>query len=198
MSKNYYEVLDLPLDASSHVIKEQYRFVLHAWHPDKFPNPKQKLRAQDRTKEINEAYKILSDPQKRRQYDVFLLSQATQSYSTEAQRSTSDTPSREPIETEQRRAEYVRQRQREAEAERQRIEKERQQFVREQAERLRAEQQEKNRYATNHDTKSAPDSPIACQKCGQSDASLRWSAFPYVVSILILTFRRGWGGLFCG
>jgi len=43
----------------------------------------------------------------------------------------------------------------------------------------------------------APDIPVSCQKCGRSDSSLRLCAFPYIVSILILTFRRTWGGLYC-
>jgi hypothetical protein len=193
-NKNYYEVLDVPSDASPQAIKEQYRFLLHAWHPDKFPNPQQKLRAQERTKEINEAYEILSDPQKRRQYDKFLFDHATQTNSTNAQRPTPNASAQAPTEQERRRAEYVRQRQQEAEAERQRVEEERQQYVREQAERLRAEAQEREFQGTR-----VPFGfPVACQKCGRSDASLRWSAFPYVISIVILTFRRGWGGLFCG
>ncbi len=39
--------------------------------------------------------------------------------------------------------------------------------------------------------------PTCCQKCGNSDATLRFAAFPYVVSVVILTFRRAWGGLYC-
>jgi hypothetical protein len=41
------------------------------------------------------------------------------------------------------------------------------------------------------------DIPIHCEKCGQSDSSLRLAVFPYVVSVVLLTFRRSWGGLYC-
>lgn len=34
--------------------------------------------------------------------------------------------------------------------------------------------------------------PTKCQACGKSDATLRFAAFPYVISIIIMTFRRGW------
>ena len=194
--KNYYEILDLSLDASPQTIKEQYRFMLHAWHPDKFPNPQQKIRAEERTKNINEAYEVLSDPQKRSHYNEFLLKQIKQSQSAEARGQHAD--AQESLDPEQRRAEYVRQRQYEAAVERQRVEKEREQFVRDESERLRAEQQGQNRDHANSATKIRPNFPITCQKCGRSDASLRWAAFPYVVSVVILTFRRSWGGLFCG
>lgn len=195
-NKNYYEVLELASDASPEAIKEQYRFLLHAWHPDKFPNPQLKLRAQERTKEINEAYETLGDRQKRIQYDVLLRNRTTSDVASK-QHPTSNPHSQQPTDFEQRRAEYVRQRQQEAEAERQRVEKERQQYVREQAERLQAEQKH-SQYATSNPTQGPLDFPVACQRCGRSDASLRWSVFPYVVSVIILTFRRAWGDLFCG
>jgi hypothetical protein len=43
-------------------IKEQYHFLIQAWHPDKFSNPIQKAKAEEKTKEINEAYSVLKDP----------------------------------------------------------------------------------------------------------------------------------------
>jgi hypothetical protein len=39
--------------------------------------------------------------------------------------------------------------------------------------------------------------PTACQECGRSDASLRFSQFPFVISVVLVTFRRGDGGLYC-
>jgi len=45
----------------------------------------------------------------------------------------------------------------------------------------------------NHSSVS-PNFPVRCQACGKSDASLRLAAFPYLVSIIIMTFRRGWSG----
>lgn len=47
-----------------------------------------------------------------------------------------------------------------------------------------------NRYAP-------PPIPMHCEACGRSDESLRYAAFPYVVSVLVVTFRRGWSGLYC-
>jgi len=38
---------------------------------------------------------------------------------------------------------------------------------------------------------------IACEKCGRSDSSLRATIFLYVISIIIMTFKRGWGGVLC-
>jgi len=39
--KDYYQILEVGTDASQDIIKEQYRFLVQAWHPDKFPNPSQ-------------------------------------------------------------------------------------------------------------------------------------------------------------
>jgi hypothetical protein len=43
-----------------------------------------------------------------------------------------------------------------------------------------------------------PPGPIACQLCGRQDETLRAVVYPYVVSFLILTFRRSFAGLWCG
>ncbi|MBK7453379.1 MAG: DnaJ domain-containing protein [Anaerolineales bacterium] len=68
--KDYYEIFEIASDAPQDAIKEQYRFLVHAWHPDKFQNPAQKLKAEDKIKEINAAYVILGDPAKRTEYDI--------------------------------------------------------------------------------------------------------------------------------
>ena len=60
---NYYKILGLQQTASQEEIKDAYRELAKKFHPDKNPN------SIDRFKRINEAYKILSDPQKRKQYD---------------------------------------------------------------------------------------------------------------------------------
>jgi curved DNA-binding protein CbpA len=67
--KNYYEILEVPRDASAQRIKEQYLLLINAWHPDKFTNPAQKAIAEEKTKDINEAYSILKNPVKRYEYD---------------------------------------------------------------------------------------------------------------------------------
>ena len=69
LAKNdYYEVLGVPRDASQDDIKRAYRQLAKKYHPDANPNDPS---AQDRFKEINEAYEVLSDPEKRANYDRF-------------------------------------------------------------------------------------------------------------------------------
>jgi len=65
--KDYYRILGVSRNASQEEIKRAYRRLARQFHPD--VNPGDKV-AEERFKEINEAYQILSDPQKRRQYDM--------------------------------------------------------------------------------------------------------------------------------
>ncbi len=65
MSKDYYEILGVSKDASEDEIKKAYRKLAHKHHPDKEGGDEEKF------KEINSAYQILSDKQKRQQYDQF-------------------------------------------------------------------------------------------------------------------------------
>ncbi|MDG6923155.1 MAG: molecular chaperone DnaJ [Nitrososphaerota archaeon] len=65
--RDYYEVLDVPKDASKEQIKNAYRKLAMQYHPDRNKSPG----AEDRFKEISEAYAILSDDAKRAQYDRF-------------------------------------------------------------------------------------------------------------------------------
>lgn len=64
-----YSILDVSPGASLEAIKERFRFLAQAYHPDKFASPKHKRQAEERFKRINEAYRILSDPEKRAKYD---------------------------------------------------------------------------------------------------------------------------------
>ncbi len=68
MAKDYYAVLGLEKSAGADQIKKAYRKLALKYHPDKNPNDKQ---AEERFKEITEAYAVLSDPEKKRQYDQF-------------------------------------------------------------------------------------------------------------------------------
>ena len=64
MAKDYYEILGVSRGASSEEIKRAYRKLAHEHHPDKGGE-------HEKFKQINEAYQVLSDPDKRRQYDQF-------------------------------------------------------------------------------------------------------------------------------
>lgn len=65
--RDYYDVLGVSRDASLEEIKKAYRKLALEWHPDRNKSPE----AEARFKEINEAYEILSDPEKRAAYDQF-------------------------------------------------------------------------------------------------------------------------------
>lgn len=66
--RDYYEVLGVQKDATQDQIKKAYRKIAMANHPDTHPNDKA---AEERFKEASEAYEILSDDNKRRNYDQF-------------------------------------------------------------------------------------------------------------------------------
>jgi molecular chaperone DnaJ len=68
MARDYYEVLGLKRGASSKDIKQAYRKLARKHHPDVNPGDKN---AEDRFKEINRAYEVLSDGEKRKKYDRY-------------------------------------------------------------------------------------------------------------------------------
>lgn len=66
--RDYYEVLGVPRDADEAALKKAYRQLAKKYHPDINPGDKE---AEAKFKEASEAYAVLSDPEKRRQYDQF-------------------------------------------------------------------------------------------------------------------------------
>lgn len=68
-SKDYYGILNIPKEATEQQIKKAYKKLAMKWHPDKnVDNPEI---AEKKFKEVSEAYQVLSDPEKRKKYDMF-------------------------------------------------------------------------------------------------------------------------------
>ena len=66
--RDYYDVLGVDKSADETSIKKAYRSLAKKYHPDMNPGDAE---AEKKFKEVNEAYAILSDPQKKQQYDQF-------------------------------------------------------------------------------------------------------------------------------
>ena len=67
IKQDFYEVLGVPRNASDAEIKRAFRKLAFQYHPDR----NKELGAEEKFKEINEAYQILSDPEKRHRYDRY-------------------------------------------------------------------------------------------------------------------------------
>src|SRR6202042_688832 len=66
--KDYYALLGVPKNAAEKDIKSAYHKLARKWHPD--ANPNNTKEAEEKFKEISEAYEVLGDPEKRKKYDV--------------------------------------------------------------------------------------------------------------------------------
>lgn len=72
MNKNYYDILEINKNASPEIVKKAYITLAKKYHPDLQEN-EQKKDSEEKLKLINEAYEVLSDEEKRKQYDAELL-----------------------------------------------------------------------------------------------------------------------------
>lgn len=80
--KDYYQVLGVGRDANQQEIKKTFRRLASCYHPDH--NPQSQEQAEEKFKEINEAYQVLGDEYKRQQYDyIVTLTQRSQEFVTE-------------------------------------------------------------------------------------------------------------------
>ncbi|MGB5884413.1 MAG: DnaJ domain-containing protein, partial [Desulfobulbales bacterium] len=77
---DYYEVLGIKKDSSAQDIKKAYRKLAMKYHPDRNKGDKE---AEEKFKKLSEAYAVLSDPEKRKEYDTFGASGFQQRYSQE-------------------------------------------------------------------------------------------------------------------
>ena len=67
--KNYYEILEVSKDATDKEIRKSYKSLVKKWHPDHHYDKESKEKAEKKMKEINEAYSVLRNPEKRKEYD---------------------------------------------------------------------------------------------------------------------------------
>lgn len=72
MEKNYYDILQINKNASPEIVEKAYKVLAKKHHPD-LQQEDDKKQAEDILKEINEAYEVLSNPEKKAQYDAMLL-----------------------------------------------------------------------------------------------------------------------------
>jgi DnaJ-class molecular chaperone len=77
--KDYYQILGIGRDASQQEIKKTFRRLASCYHPDH--NPRSQRQAEEKFKEINEAYQVLGDEYKGQQYDYMVaLAQGSQEF----------------------------------------------------------------------------------------------------------------------
>jgi uncharacterized membrane protein len=73
-SQTYYDLLDVPANAPAERIRESYHVLASVWHPDRFAQgSKQHQLATRKLREINAAYEVLKNPQRRAEYDRRLI-----------------------------------------------------------------------------------------------------------------------------
>jgi curved DNA-binding protein CbpA len=86
--ENFYSILGVAPSATTEEIRDRFRFLAQAYHPDKFSSPEHKKLAEDQFKRLNEAYQTLVNPAKREQYNNNLLRKAPSSATGKSQGNT--------------------------------------------------------------------------------------------------------------
>ena len=71
MATNYYDILGLPRNATTHQVRDRFRTLARELHPDRFRGD-DKSEAESRFQEITQAFNVLNDPQRRRDHDLQL------------------------------------------------------------------------------------------------------------------------------
>uniref|UniRef100_V5E4U1 J domain-containing protein n=1 Tax=Kalmanozyma brasiliensis (strain GHG001) TaxID=1365824 RepID=V5E4U1_KALBG len=104
--EHLYAILNVPLTATPDAIKDAYRSLAIAFHPDKHSDPTRKRAAESRFRDVQRAYEILSDPEKRAVYDHF-GEEGLKSTWTVTRRGRGVGEMREEMERERRRREVV-------------------------------------------------------------------------------------------
>ena len=89
--KNYYEILEINEKASQEIIEKVYKVLVKKYHPDLQESAEAKAKCEEKIKEINEAYDVLSNPEKRSEYDA-KLEQEKKEKEFQAQASTNTRP----------------------------------------------------------------------------------------------------------
>ena len=89
--KNYYKILMISPEAPQEMVVKAYRVLARGYHPDRNPPGRQKW-AEEKMKELNEAYEVLSNPAKRAAYDQRLLQQRVKAQPANREPTTTDRP----------------------------------------------------------------------------------------------------------
>lgn len=96
--KTLYELLEVSENASKEIIEKAYKVLAKKYHPD-LQAEGEKLEAEKKMKQINEAYEVLSDETKRKEYDLKLTEERRQEEAKQQQPSYSQNPYEQPYQT---------------------------------------------------------------------------------------------------
>jgi len=89
MEKNYYDILQINQNASPEIIEKAYKVLAKKYHPD-LQSQEDKQQAEDILKEINEAYEVLSNSEKKATYDARLLEKEQNAFNLSNNQTTSN------------------------------------------------------------------------------------------------------------